>query len=140
MNRFVEDELVKLDDPGTILNLVRSCDREHLNQALNDTTTLCIIRQCKEYEDKVCQGFLEKVAVFWMSFIDHARLLFMLLFSVKVNNLPLFHRCKEEMDNLFFAYVAQNYARCIIQNVKVLFACYLSRCATFSLISCSTIY
>ena len=54
---------------------------------------------------------MSQIAVFWLSFIDHARLVFMMLYSVKVNDFKLFHKCNGDMAELFFAYGGQNYAR-----------------------------
>lgn len=131
MEQFVEDEQVKLDDPVAILNLVKSCDREKLDIALKNPTTLNIIAKYKQYEDKVRKGYLGKTAVFWFTFIQHARLLFMLLFSVKVNNFRLFHKCMGEMADLF-AYGGQNYARYTF--INAFNHCYNCKTLSFSIL------
>ena len=63
------------------------------------------------YEEKVCAGHLGKTATFWLSVIDNTRLVLMLLYSVKTNNLALFHKCNGDMADLFFAYDGPNYSR-----------------------------
>ena len=82
-----------------------------LDNALSNPTVLDVISKYRAYEEKVRKGHLGKTAVLWLSFIDHGRLLNMLLYSVKVNNLRLFHKCMGDMVDLFFAYGGQNYAR-----------------------------
>ena len=50
-----------------------------------------------------------------MSIMDHSRLVFMLIFSITTNNLPLFHMCNGDMADLVFAYDGQNYSRYLLQ-------------------------
>ena len=76
-----------------------------------DSATTELIQAYLEFEDNVRQGHLGKTAVYWMSVIDQAHLLFMLQHAVKTNDLLLFHHCNGEMANLFFAYDGQNYSR-----------------------------
>ena len=94
-----------------LLKLVESCNREVLDDVLQDPDTLTIIEQYAAYEDKVRAGHLGKTAVFWMSVIDHCHLLLMLQYAVKTNNLALFHKCNGAMADLFFAYDGPNYSR-----------------------------
>lgn len=63
------------------------------------------------FEESVRKGQLGKTAVFWMSVIDQAHLLFMLQHSVKTNKIKLFHYCNGEMTNLFFAFDGHSYSR-----------------------------
>ena len=67
-----------------------------------------------KFEEKVRTGLLGKTATFWFGFIEHARLIFMLIYSVKSNNLKLFHKCNGEMANLFFAFDGPNYSRYLV--------------------------
>lgn len=46
-----------------------------------------------------------------MGVADHAHLVAMLLYSVKTNNLNLFHKSNADMTNMFFAHDHQNYSR-----------------------------
>ena len=98
-------------DPAAILDLILSCDRGKFESVIKDPTTLNIINKYKQYDDNVRMGHLGKTAQIWLSFIDHSRLIFMLLYSIKVKDLKLFHKCNSDMANLFFAYGGQNYAR-----------------------------
>ena len=59
-------------------------------------------------------GLLGKTATLWFSFIEHACLILMLIYSVKVNNLKLFHKCNGEMANLFFALDGPDYSRYLV--------------------------
>ena len=110
LEQFIEEKNVQIK-PETLLNLIKTCECEKLDLTLKDPSTLTIIRQYLNYQDKVRKGHLGKTAVFWLSVMDHSRLVFMLLFSVKTNNLQLFHKCNGDMADLFFAYDGQNYSR-----------------------------
>ena len=105
MEQFMEEESIQMDDPVAILNLIKTCDRQNLDIALKNLSTLNLIKKYQEFEDKVCKGHLGKTAVFWFSFIEHCHLIFMLLYSVKMNNLKLFYKCNGEMAALFFAFL-----------------------------------
>ena len=72
------------------MNLVKSCNRENLNIALKDPSTLVVIKKYREYEDNVHNGHLGKTGTFWFSFIEHCHLLYMRQYSVKTNNFELF--------------------------------------------------
>ncbi|KAI4827600.1 hypothetical protein KUCAC02_030985 [Chaenocephalus aceratus] len=91
--------------------MTQSCNREHLDEALKDRSTLTLIEKYHTYEEKVLKGHLGKTAALWMSFINHCHLVFMLLHSVKTNNIQLFHKCNGEMANIFFAFDGHNYSR-----------------------------
>jgi hypothetical protein len=82
---------VNIEDPVALLSLINSCEWILLDAALMDYTTVTvdIIFKYKQFEDKVCKGHLLKTAIYWFLFIEHARLLFMILYSVKVNNFNL---------------------------------------------------
>ena len=49
-----------------------------------------------------------------MSFMDNAKLVFMLTYAVKTNNRKLLHKCNDELANLFFAFDGQNYSRLVL--------------------------
>ena len=108
---FCEEENIPISEPAVLLNLVKSCSRENLDAALKDPSVLNLMGRYQLYEKSILQGHLGKTAAFWMSFINHCHLVFMLLYSVKTNNLELFHQCNGEMVILFFAYDGHNYSR-----------------------------
>jgi len=111
IERFIEEEKVEVTNPVALLNLVQACSRETLDIVLQDPSTLTILEKYVTYEDKVRAGHLGKTATFWLSVIDHSRLILMLQYSVKTNNLALFHKCNGDMADLFFAYDGPNYSR-----------------------------
>jgi hypothetical protein len=111
IERFIEDEKLEVTNPVALLNLVQTCSREILDHALQDQSTLTMVGKYTTYEDKVRAGHLGKTATFWLSVIDHTRLILMLQYSVKSNNLSLFHKCNGDMADLFFAYDGPNYSR-----------------------------
>ena len=109
--RFAEEENVEVYHPVALLYLVQFCNREKLDLALQDPSTLTILERYVSYEDRVRNGHLGKIATFWLSVIEHMHLILMLQYSVKTNNFPLFHMCNRDMADLFFAYDGPNYSR-----------------------------
>ena len=107
---FIEEINVQIS-PAALLDLIESCTRQQLDIALEDSSTLTVIQQYLDYQDKVRNGHLGKTAMFWLSVMDHQRLVFMLIYAVKTNNCKLFHVCNGEMANLFFAFDGLNYSR-----------------------------
>ena len=111
IKQFMIEEEVTLDDPEVLLKLMHSCNKEQLDEVMTDESALALIQKYKDYEEKVSKGHLGKTAAFWVSFIRECHILFMLLLSVKKNNLKLFHKSNGDMAPLFFAYDGQNYSR-----------------------------
>ncbi|XP_032227542.1 uncharacterized protein LOC116611051 [Nematostella vectensis] len=109
--RFLEEDKTATPDTSTLLALVQSCDRETLDDALKDPVTITLLRQYDAFQEQVRNGHLGKTAQFWMSVIDHTHLVLMLQYSVKSNNLSLFHKCNGDMAILFFAFDGHNYSR-----------------------------
>ena len=109
--RFIEDENVEVANPNALLNLIQVCSRDNLELVLQDQSTVTILQNYVAYEDKVESGHLGKTATFWMRVVRHIRLILMLHYSVKTNNLTLFHKCSGDMAELFFAYDGPNYSR-----------------------------
>ena len=121
MERLLQEEEVESPERVALLNLAQSCDRQNLNLALQDLSTLATLSQFDASQEKVRSSYLRKTAQFWMSVIDHTHLILMLQFSVRTNNFALFHKCNGDMANLFFAYDGPNYSRylktiCFIRN------------------------
>ena len=46
--------------------------------------------------------------------IDYPRLIMILLYSVKTNNLPLYQKCNSNMADLVFAFDGPNYFRYLV--------------------------
>lgn len=116
--RYNEDENVEIV-PEAVLVLINSCEREQLDHTLADQSTRQMLDGYIKYQQKVRQGHLGKTATFWLSVMDHCRLVFMMLHAVKTNNVQLFHKCNAEMATLFFAYDGQNYSRYVINILYV---------------------
>ena len=113
MEVFIEETDIQLC-PDVVLEVIRAPSRHNLDLALQDASTLVIIQEYLDYQDKVRQGHLGKTAKFWLSVMDHQRLVFMLLFAVKTNNRKLFHVSNSKMASLFFAFDGPNYLRCVL--------------------------
>ena len=110
INVFLEEENLQIPQE-TLINLMHCCSRENLDAALKDSSLLKVIHQYIQYQQKVREGHLGKTSMFWLSVMDHARLVFMLDFAVKTNNFELFHYCNGAMADLMFAYDGHNYSR-----------------------------
>jgi len=63
------------------------------------------------YREECRRGSLGKTAQFWLSYMDHVRLILALNHAVKHNNFPLYVHCVHEMAPMFFSFNGQNYAR-----------------------------
>ena len=111
IEQFVEEEDIPLTIRAALLNMIQSCKRSHLDEALKDPSTLNLIEKYRVYEDKVRNGHLGKTACFWISFASHYHLIVMVLCSVKTNNIQLYHKCNGEMAALFFSFDGHNYSR-----------------------------
>ena len=111
IERFIKEENVEINNPRAFLSLVQTCCRDNLNAVMEDPSTVNILAKYVAYEDKVRANHLGKTAAFWLSVIDHTRLVLMLQYFVKTNNLALFHKCNSDMADLFFAYDGPNYSR-----------------------------
>lgn len=111
METFFEEENIDCTTLPALRNLFQDCDRKNLDLSLQDLATTTVLENYVAYEEKVRNGHLGKTAQFWISVIDHARLILMLQYAVKTNNLGLFHKCNGDMADLFFAYDGPNYSR-----------------------------
>ena len=111
LEQYMKEEEISIGDPTVLLNIAKACTPENLSQAMQDPTIMTFMTKYQEYERKVQGGHLGKTARFWMSFIQHCHLIFMLLHSVKTNNIQLFHKCNGDMAELFFSFDGHNYSR-----------------------------
>ena len=111
IDRFSEEESIPIADPAQLLNMTQSYTSEHLDKALKDASTLNLIEKYLAYQEKVREGHLGKTAALWASFITHCHRVFMLLHSVKTNNIQLFHKCNGDMTELFVAFDGHSYSR-----------------------------
>ena len=110
---FIEENDVEIC-PEALLNLIQESTRQKLNVAVREESTNKLIQLYQEFQGKVRNGHLRKTAKFWVSFMDNAKLVFMLTYAVKTNNRKLFHKCNGEMANMFFAFDGQNYSRLVL--------------------------
>ena len=108
----MKDNLTPLKlNSEALMGFIEAQNREMLDSAIKDKSTIDILQHYQIYQNKVRQGHLGKTAMFWMSFMDEAKLVFLLIHAVKTHNRPLLHKCNGEMANLFLAFNGQNYAR-----------------------------
>ena len=105
---FVEEEKIELTNSKALLDLVQTCSHETLNNALHCPLSLWL-KITWHIKTRFVLVISAKTAPFWLSVIDHTRLILMLQYSVKTNNLSLFHQCNGNMTDLFIAYYGPNY-------------------------------
>ncbi|KAK3084587.1 hypothetical protein FSP39_015968 [Pinctada imbricata] len=110
-DRLPDNSPLKTTSSATIDALIRSCTADLLSAALGDKEVVKLLEEYTAFQDEVRSGLLGKTAQFWMSFLDHARLVMLLLFSVKTCNFALYHKIMFEMADLFFAFGGHNYSR-----------------------------
>ena len=107
---FIEENEVEVR-PEALLNVILDLSHQKLDAAVQDVSTSFLIKGYEEFQSKVRNGHLGKTGKFWISFMDNAKLVFLLTYAVKTNNRKLFHKCNGDMANLFFAFDGQNYSR-----------------------------
>ena len=110
IERFVEEEKVELTNSNALLDLVQTCSHETLNNALHCPLSLWL-KITWPMKTRFVLVISAKTAPLWLSVIDHTCLILMLQYSVKTNNLSLFHQCNGNMTDLFIAYYGPNYSR-----------------------------
>ena len=110
INVFQDEVNVDIQNE-TLVNLIHCCNSQNLDATLKDPSLLKVINKYLDYQQKVSKGHLGKTGVFWISVMDHAKLVFMMDFAVKTNNFELFHHCNGAMADIFFAFDGHNYSR-----------------------------
>ena len=102
---FLEEKDISIS-PESLLEIIKTCNRQNLTLVLQDESIIAIIQEYLDFQDKVRKGHLGKTAVFWLSVMDHQRLVFMLIYVVKASNRMLYHVINGdgEMAELFLAF------------------------------------
>ncbi|KAL5014823.1 hypothetical protein ScPMuIL_000962 [Solemya velum] len=99
------DTLQKLTD------IKEAPSSESVHFAINDEDLCAFLDDFIKFRGDVANGHLGKTAQFWISYLDHVRLVFSLLEAVKDNNFYLYAQALHLMACLFFSFGGQNYAR-----------------------------
>ena len=102
--------LLEQTDCQTLPDLIQECSIDTLQEALGDASLHTFLTAYMKFHKLVRNGDFGKIAQFWMSFLDHALLVFLLLWAIKTNNLLLSHKCMADMTDLFFSFGGHNYA------------------------------
>ena len=80
--KFIEEVNVEEHNTDSPINLVQDYDREKLDLITEDDSANAFLQKYLNYEEKFRKGHLGKTATFWLSVIDHSRLIMMLQYSV----------------------------------------------------------
>ena len=107
---FTEETNIEIR-PDALLNVIQRLTRQELDIALQDESTANLIQTYQEFQSKVRCGYLGNTGILWISFMDDAKLVFLLTFAAKTNNRILFHKINGMMADLFFGFDGQNYSR-----------------------------
>ena len=92
-------------------HVVETCSSDAIKSALNNDTVREYLDKYLAYREKVRAGSLGKTAQFWLSYMDHVRLLQTLIHAVKHNDFTLYAYCIHAMTPIFCSFDGQNYAR-----------------------------
>ena len=90
LEEFIAEESIDIQ-PRCLMDLIKSCDKHHLELVLQDESTKEIIQKNQNYLERVRNGHLGKTGMFWLSFMDQFKLILMLIYAVKTHNRKLFH-------------------------------------------------
>ena len=110
LEKFFEEESINFGS-SNLQTFIDHISGQNITMLLDDSAFKDLLDKWIRYENEVRNGKLGITAQYWMQFIDHARLILLMLYSIKTNNLALFHKCNCEMAPLFFSYDAPNYSR-----------------------------
>ena len=115
IKRFIE-EMHTIDENDEeraelMVRLINAVTEENLNLLLSNPSITAYVNEYKEFQHKVREGLLGKTGVFWISFLDDARRVFMLIYAYKVNNLHIFHKAMGDMADLFFLHMEVRISR-----------------------------
>ena len=92
-----------IDGNSEALNYLITCmTPENMANARNDKSLSQYLEKYIAFREEVKNGLLGKTAQFWMSFLDESLLVFLLIYAVKIDSLPLFHKTLGDMADLFF--------------------------------------
>ena len=90
LETFLEEESSNIQSLTNVSKFATHICRESLSLLLQEAAYNELLEKLINYEE-VRKGKLGATAQFWMQFIDNAQLVLMTLYSVKTNNLDLFH-------------------------------------------------
>ena len=83
---------VSVEQTGTdihlqaLLDIIQACNRNNVDAAYKNETANLLMQRHVGFQEQVRKGHLGKTARFWISFMDNAKLVFMLIYAVKTNN------------------------------------------------------
>ena len=110
LEKFFEEESINFGS-SNLQTFIDHISGQNITMLLDDSTFKDLLDKWIRYENEVRNGKLGITAQYWMQFIDHARLILLMLYSIETNNLALFRKSNCEMAPLFFSYDAPNYSR-----------------------------
>ena len=111
LQSFIDMQQETEGNAEALNDLITSMTPDNMANAIEDKSISEYLDKYIKFQEEVRKGSLGKTAQFWMSFLDDARLVFLIIYAVKTNSLPLFHKTLGDMADLFFSFGGQNYAR-----------------------------
>ena len=89
LEKLCEEKSINFDSRNLQI-LMSDISSQNLTNLQDDNTLHAFMHEWVAYENEVRTGKLGKTAKFWMQFIDHARLILLMLYSIKTNKLACF--------------------------------------------------
>ena len=103
--------LLPRESLDSLAGLSQQLDKDTLADVSANPNVITVLSSLTRFRSAVKAGKLGKTAQFWLSYMDHVRLVLQLLEAVKTNNYLLYVASIHEMSSLFFSFDGQNYAR-----------------------------
>lgn len=105
-------DIILSDETKTAIDHMAKCPSSENLTNLQKCQDFCnYIKEYEKFRNGVKEGTLGKTPQFWLSYVDHVKLVLSMSDAVKNKNVPLYIHCNYSMPDLFFAYGGQNYAR-----------------------------
>lgn len=111
--QFQDSQRAELSKEGQrILNdILETCSPDAIKAAIKNDAMREYLDKFLVYLEECRVGSLGKTAQFWLSYMDHVRILLALIHAVKHNDFELYAYCIHAMGPIFFSFNGQNYAR-----------------------------
>ena len=94
-----------------LTDVIATCSADAVESAWKNDTVREYLDNFLAYREECREGSLGKIAQFWLSYMDHVRMLLALIHAVKHNDFTLYAYCIHAMAPIFFSFNGYNYSR-----------------------------
>ena len=92
LQSFIDMQQETEGNAEALNDLITSMTHDNMVYAIEDKSISEYLDKYIKFQEEVRKSSLGKTVQFWMSFLDDARLVFLIIYAVKTNSLPLFHK------------------------------------------------